>query len=415
MPALWLVSLCLLQQPAANPETSRPKAAPVPRVVALAAPESDSGRYPSLAVGPDGSVHGLWTSRDGGASVLLHARFSDGAWTAPDEVARGPRWFVNWADFPQVCVAADGTVMATWLQRTDEGGYDYAVQYALRGPEAAAWSAPRRLHSHEGSGEHGFVSLLPENDGFRAVWLDGRNTAAAQASGGGAPLVDGHGHGDGAMALYTAHVTRDGSVRDERALDERVCDCCATTVVGLPGGGWGVAYRDRSEDEVRDIGWVTGGGSADGIPADGWRIAACPVNGPHSARNGERVAVAWFTMGVEQRPDCRLAVRGEAGTFGFTLDFDLGNPVGRAAVCAWPDGGFLLAWMEESEEGAWWMARSWSPESGLSEAVRIGAAPGGRASGFLRLAPLADGALAAWTEPREGRILCARLRVPASD
>ena len=28
---------------------------------------------------------------------------------------------------------------------------------------------------------------------------------------------------------------------------------------------------------------------------DGWKIAACPVNGPAVAANGKRVALAWFT------------------------------------------------------------------------------------------------------------------------
>jgi len=60
-----------------------------------------------------------------------------------------------------------------------------------------------------------------------------------------------------------------------------------------------VAYRDRSDTEIRDIYVSRSVGSNWSQPVavhrDNWQIAACPVNGPALSADGTAVALAWFT------------------------------------------------------------------------------------------------------------------------
>jgi hypothetical protein len=64
------------------------------------------------------------------------------------------------------------------------------------------------------------------------VWLDGR----AQKE----------------IGLRTATFDRDWEQRSEDAIDTRVCDCCPTAVA-VTASGPIVAFRDRTDDETRDI------------------------------------------------------------------------------------------------------------------------------------------------------------------
>ena len=77
-----------------------------------------------------------------------------------------------------------------------------------------------------------------------------------------------------------------------------------------------LAYRDRGEAEERDIAVVRlrdGVWSAPAtVHADGWKIDACPVNGPAIAAQGSEVLVGWYTEagGV---PSVRIARSGDGG------------------------------------------------------------------------------------------------------
>ena len=96
-------------------------------------------------------------------------------------VAEGDDWFVNWADFPSVVQAADGTLLAHWLQREGKGTYDYGVRLSRSTDGGATWSEPWRPHEDGEQGEHGFVTIFPLADGGSGlVWLDGRRFAAGE-------------------------------------------------------------------------------------------------------------------------------------------------------------------------------------------------------------------------------------------
>jgi len=90
------------------------------------------------------------------------------------------------------------------------------------------------------------VSLAPSNsDSFFVTWLDGRNTKST-----------GHDHAHeangGAMQIRVAEILRNGDKRNEFELDSRTCDCCQTSTAFSEEGPI-VVWRDRSDQEIRDI------------------------------------------------------------------------------------------------------------------------------------------------------------------
>jgi LPXTG-motif cell wall-anchored protein len=87
-----------------------------------------------LAVGPEGTLVAVWSARTAGFRVVQTASTTDGtSWSTPVTLSAADAD----GDDPRVGVAADGTLHAIWVRRTDSGS---VVQTsASRG---GPWSAP---------------------------------------------------------------------------------------------------------------------------------------------------------------------------------------------------------------------------------------------------------------------------------
>jgi hypothetical protein len=162
-----------------------------------------------------------------------------------------------------------------------------------------------------------------------------------------------------------------------------------------------VVYRNRSEDETRDIQaarlehgvWTT----PVTVHADGWRIDACPVNGPAVAARGDEVAVAWFT--APDQPRVRLAFSADGGrTFGPPLEVASGKVVGRVDVVLLQDGRAVVSWLAETTNGAVIRAQPFNHAGAADVARDIATSNIARSSGFPQMVQVADGLLFAWTE-----------------
>lgn len=224
------------------------------------------------------------------------------------EVARGCDWFVNWADFPSLVVADNGHWVSFWLQKNGSGTYHYEIRTTRSTDRGRSWSPPLVPHRDGTASEHGFVAMAATGgDRVALIWLDGRQTAQAEVTG-HAGHDDHHGH-DGRMQLRSTQLGRAGHSGDDQLIDDDVCSCCWTDLVRLPRGDLLAAYRDRSVKEIRDIRLASFDGQswqADGfLHQDGWKIAACPTNGPALARLDDEVLAVWPTMVDSQR----MAVR----------------------------------------------------------------------------------------------------------
>ncbi|HET7844873.1 MAG TPA: hypothetical protein VFL14_12030 [Xanthomonadales bacterium] len=346
---------------------------------------------PNVAVGIDGTLHVTWIERDGAGHRLQHATFADAKFAPASTIARGADWFVNWADFPALAATKDG-LFAFWLARQGGGTYAYGLRVAHSG-DGAQWSDAIVPHDASAT-EHGFAVFWPEPPGVGIAWLDGRATAGGE----------GHDH-HGAMQLRTGRLDGALAMANERALDVRTCDCCQVDAA-LAGAGPVLAYRDRSDDEVRDIvvrRRVAGEWSSPmAVFADGWKTEACPVNGPAIAARGNDVYVAWFTQagGV---PRVRLArSRDGAATFEPPIDLAEGNALGRVDVAVDANGYVWTTWLTEDDRVQRLMIGRWDGALARGKGRVLRELARGKATGFPRLAVHAGSAYVAWTEPRDG-------------
>ncbi|HKY31842.1 MAG TPA: TlpA disulfide reductase family protein, partial [Candidatus Polarisedimenticolia bacterium] len=361
-------------------------------------PASPGAVTPHLAASGDG-VWMTWfepASPGAGAGEVAMARLSPRAggwgWSEPRPVARGERFFANWADFPSVHPGPGGVLLAHWLEMMGEGAYAYGVSLARSADGGATWIPLGRAHDDSSPTEHGFASMVAEAGGFRVFWLDGRGMA-------------GGGHGaEGDMTLMTAAVGE--SVGSGEVIDARVCDCCQTGAA-VTGEGPVVVYRDRSGQEVRDIAIVrrtrTGWSAPAPVHQDGWVVPGCPVNGPAvaAAPDGRTLVVAWFTA-PSNEPRVLAAFSHDGGAaFDPPVVVDDREPVGRVSVAMDGRGGAVVGWVGGGEGD--------EAELLLRRVRPGGAAPAGppfavarvaraRAGGFPRLARAEDRLVAAWTE-----------------
>jgi hypothetical protein len=371
---------------------------PVPplEVIESQSPSGQDSREPELFATADGRVILSWVEkiRDKRHALKFAVRDSAG-WSESRTVADGENWFVNWADFPSVIALTDGSLAAHWLVKSGPGTYAYDVNIARSKDGGKTWGKAVVPHTDGTQTEHGFVSLIPLQDGrLGAVWVDGRATKDVKEGHEKGPLPV-------SMALRYAAIDADGKLSDEAVLDERICECCQTSAA-LTSEGPIAAYRDRSEQEVRDIHFVrqqAGGWSGPrAVHADNWEIQGCPVNGPSVAAEGRRVALAWFTE-EGGAPRVQIAFSGDAGeTFGTPAQVDDGEAMGRVDVVMLADGSALVCWMAGGAEGGANKVRRVAPDGSLGPVAIIARTDLSRSSGFPRMARAGDTVHFAWTQ-----------------
>jgi hypothetical protein len=363
----------------------------------VATPTATGARFPNLAT--DGQTVVMSWLEPGAASDEFGLSYAEwrreGRWGPPIAVAAGKHWFVNWADFPSVVPAQDGPWTAHWLQQKPGGVYAYDVVTRLSDDGGRTWSEPRSPHDDGTATEHGFVSIANLGGRPYGVWLDGRKTLGESPDHG----ADDHAATAGAMTLRGAVLTPAGAI-DGREIDARVCDCCQTDLT-VSAAALLVVYRNRSDDETRDIQaarlengvWTT----PVTVHADGWRIDACPVNGPAVAARDDAVVVAWFT--APDQPRVRLAFSADGGrTFGPPLEVASGKVTGRVDVVLLQDGRAVVSWLAETAKGGVIRAQPFN-HAGATDVVRdIATSNVARSSGFPQMVQVADGLLFAWTE-----------------
>jgi hypothetical protein len=380
-------------QTAASPQAA---ARPGLTVREAESPAGADSREPELFSTADGKVILSWVEKKGEKVHALRFAVRDAAgWSEARTVSEGDNWFVNWADFPSVVALPDGALAAHWLVKSGKSTYAYDVNVSRSKDGGKTWGKPVVPHKDGTQTEHGFVSLLPLQDGrLGAVWVDGRATKDV-----------GEGHGEGplpvSMQLRYAALDDDGNLSDEAVLDDRICECCQTTAA-VTAEGPIAAYRDRSEQEVRDIHFVrgqSGGWSAPRpVHADNWQINACPVNGPSVAADGRRVALAWYT-GEGDDPRVQVAFSSDAGaTFGAPTRVDDGGTLGRVDVVLLADGSALVSWMSGGAEGGANKVRRVAPDGALGPVAVIAQTDPSRSSGFPRMARVGGTVYFAWTQ-----------------
>jgi len=396
------------------------QALPTLRLEPLPSPAGGDAAEPFVATDAAGTAHLSWLERQPDSShALRFATLAAGAagWSAPREVLRRKDLFVNWADFPSVVPIGGGRLLAHWLQRNGAGTYAYDVRLAESRDGGATWGESMLPHAPGVQAEHGFVSILPTTAGSASVvLLDGTAgalaVAKAKAAGGAAAGHDAHG-----AAMQLAHATwRDGRVVNTTTLDVRTCDCCQTATA-MTTKGPVVVYRDRSDEEIRDMSivrLVNGKWTAPApVHRDGWKIASCPVNGPAVAAVGDTLASAWFTAPGDSGR-VRVAFSTDAGvSFGTPVGVDGGNPTGRVDIEMLDGRTALVTWLERTGgDAAEVRARLVHRDGTVGAPLVVSASTRARSSGFPRSARTRDGVILAWTlAGRPSAVKVARIRI----
>ncbi len=391
---------------------AKPAAGTLGPIRSLTFPAWLNAGEPCLTADSAGAVYASWFERrHEGGHVLKVSKLDGSRWSTPNAAAAGDSFFVNWADTPILLAMGDGRLALSWPWKSGAGPYSYDVRIAQSFNGGRTWSAPVTPHRDRTATEHGFVSLVPEGDHVRAVWLDGRKSAIAEAG-----HESDHGHG-AEMTLRTATIDRDGALGNEAELDGRVCDCCPTAMVATSSVDVIVAYRDREADEIRDVSLMRGrlgSNNAEGetrsflkwseaspIGNERWKMAACPVNGPAMDAAGERVVAAWYT-GANDDPAVYVA-RSSDGGVRFDPPVRIDTPggkgtLGRVDAVIRPDGAALVSWIQAESGGARILVREIGADGTMGDPVTVAFTSAKRASGFPRMVRSGDRVIFAWTE-----------------
>ncbi|PCI07745.1 MAG: hypothetical protein COB73_07835 [Flavobacteriaceae bacterium] len=339
-----------------------------------------------------------WTQKiNDSITTLNYAVLKDKAWSEPTEISKGDNWFVNWADFPAIA-KNDKNILSHFLQKSDPATFAYDVKIKQSNDSGKNWSSDKKLHQDSTLTEHGFVTMIPyKEDSFFITWLDGRNTMGGGHGGGSNP--------NAAMNVRGAVVLKNGDVIDDTLVDGRTCDCCQTSAA-ITQNGPIIVYRDRSENEIRDIyisrlvdgNWT----NPKAIYNDNWEIKGCPVNGPKAAALENTLAIAWFTA-ANNIPKVNLVFSDDNGeNFSTPIQIDDGNPVGRVDVALLDKNTALVSWMETTETGADIKMIKVGKDGTKSESFIINSISESRSSGFPQFEILNDEIIAAWNHKIDG-------------
>ena len=375
---------------------------PVPWFAAidmLPSPAGANSAQPQLSSSSRGLLLS-WIERDGDNATLRFAERTSTGWSTPRTVASGSNWFVNWADVPSVIRLDNGRLVAHWLQKSAADTYAYDVRLSYSHDDGTSWSESFTPHDDGTNTEHGFASLFEmPGGGLGLVWLDGR--AMTPESG-----HREHGEGGGAMSVRFAAFDSNWNRTAEAPIDLRVCECCPTAAV-VTSDGPIAAFRNRTDDEVRDIyvSRLDSGKWTEPKPVhqDDWNINACPVNGPMLSARGREVAIAWFTA-KNNEGQAFVAFSHDAGrTFAAPIRLHDGDALGRVDVELMPDGSAIASWIEFADQHAQFRVRRVDPSGTRSQSTTVSALAGSRASGYPRIASRGDEIVFAWTENAAGR------------
>jgi hypothetical protein len=360
--------------------------------------KSESGE-PYLFTDEKGIVYLSWIEKSGDTNEFKYSKLKEGKWSQPVLIDSGKNWFVNWADYPMMATNGNKFI-AHYLKKSGDGTFAYDVKITSSIDQGKTWNTPNSLHDDGKEAEHGFVSMLPYKDHFFIAWLDGRNTVME-----GMEHHEGH-HGQ--MTLRAAVVDKEGKKINEWELDNRTCDCCQTSAA-ITDNGPVVVYRDRSDDEVRDMSivrlvndvWT----QPEVIYHDNWKIAGCPVNGPRIVANGNFIAAAWYTAS-EDKSKVNVIFSHDGGkTFGKPVQVDEGSAIGRVDIVMLDDESVMTSWME----GTTIKAAKVHTDGTKDSSMVIASSSQSRSSGFPQMTKYDGKILFAWTDDKEKTIKVASI------
>jgi len=362
----------------------------------ISVPSGKPAYGPRLSQGDDDRLVLSWMEPKDDISLLRYSVLDQGTWQPAVTAVQDQDMFVNWADLPAVTPLETGALLAHWLSYVADSPYAYQILTAISIDAGSTWSIPVSPHTDGTATEHGFLSAYPAGDGTGLIWLDGRETP------------------DKGMTLRGAVLDAEGGLSNESLLDDLVCDCCQTDVAVTDAGPIAV-YRNRTDDEVRDI-YVSrylDGTWQPGTPVsdDGWEISGCPVNGPSIAANGDRIAVAWFTA-ANGNPMVKAAFSKNAGkSFSKPVEIASKGTSGHVGVSLIDKHTYVVSWMESDENGSYEInLRGRTVDGQMGRVQTVGRTSVARTVPQMKL--VGDKLILAWTDVMSDESKVVSVKVP---
>lgn len=378
-----LFSISLFLSISAVARAAEEKPAPRPSVVQLTSPAGPRAVGAALTTAPDGTLWLTWVEPSAPAAKksspptpnrLRFATYDAPAqkWSAPRTIAERTDLPASSGDFPQLVHDGRGTATVVW---TDGRGGALVTTSSDRG---ATWSSPAPW-THAGHGVEKFSFVRLADGRVLAAWLENRTASAGPKP---APqqlysrILPSTPPTPSAPSSPSSHSP---NLSTDTLVDASVCDCCPTALTAFPDGGALLAYRGRTDTEVRDIRTARFRGTAWDearlLNNDDWRINACPMNGPRLANDGGRVAAVWFTA-ADNDPRILASYSPDAGArFLLPLRLDETKPAGYVDTLILRDGAILVVWL--GADGGLWLRRI-TPDFATDEPFAL--APAGTVS-----------------------------------
>ena len=350
-------------------------------------PSSADGQRANWSEAPDGSAILSWLEpAKNGEYTLRYAVRGKQGWSEKRTVIAQRSFFRHPAEVPAVVQLNPKLWMAHWVEQGEEES-DAEFIYVSSSTNGIQWTAPQRAHKDSKPVQHGLVSMIQSGTAeISLFWLE-------------TPMGE-----DGPAYLMRSVVSAAGKFIKEERLDSDVCSCCPTAVAKTAKGLL-VAYRDHTAGDIRDTSVLRFENGKWSLPknvhADGWKLSACPINGPALAAKGNRAAISWFTA-AKDTPKVQLAFSEDGGvTFGAPLLVSTAKAYGYTGTVMMDDGSVLVSWIEQSGEDARLMVRRVSSSGMLGPAAEV--VKGGRAAlGYPKLLHSPTGDWIAWGASKLG-------------
>lgn len=228
-------------------------------------------------------------SSDSGATFAVPVRVNDidgDARASGEQAAR-------------VAVGLGNVIHVAWPAVRDKHS---VIRYAASRDGGRTFSPAVTVAGATLTGARGWQSLVLGYDGgVHVAWLDGRNAAPMTHEHGKKTSMAAHSGGGFRQDIFHASWTGDGE-RAEHVVQPNVCFCCKTAVA-TSGEQVFVAWRHIYPGSLRDIAVArsTDNGATFGGPIrvseDGWKIDACPDDGPAMVADGHGgIHIVWPTL-----------------------------------------------------------------------------------------------------------------------
>ena len=318
-------------------------------------------------------------------------------WNKPSLINSSTDWFVNWADFPRITSNNNNGISVHYLQKSGEDTYSYDIKVMNSKDGGANWDKPLKLHNDSTKTEHGFVSTINYNNNFLSTYLDGRQNELAKHDKSLSPQ----------MTLRSTSYNIDGEILLDKLIDNKVCDCCQTDL-GITQNNIPITvYRDRSQNETRDIyysffkdaKWST----PLSINDDNWIISGCPVNGPAISTFRNSSSVVWYT---EEKGESVLKIAfSENITKGFNdpIIINANDPIGRVDIEMINETSSLISYMDYIGDKAYLKVQKVNSLTGNNKFIIIEEISNTRASGFPKINIIDDAkTIITWTDTTNG-------------